>query len=78
MTHRCAAYRISALVVLLALFYSWDWMSLRVAQRDVIGWSLRVSGYNPIFFVHEGSPALSVEGKTHYYLPVCTYHYSAK
>jgi len=73
MIHRCAAYRISTLVVLLALFYSLDWMPLRVALRDVIGWCVRVSGYNPISFVHEGSPALSVEGCVHHYTAECTY-----
>jgi len=72
-TKHGAAYRISALVVLLALFYSWDWMAFRVMLRDVTGWSVRVSGYDPTSFVYEGSPALGVEGKVHYYSPECTY-----
>ena len=73
MTVRCAAYRVSALVVLLASFYAWDWMPFRVALRDVIGWSVRVSGHSPTSFVYEASPALSVEGKVHYYTAECTY-----
>ena len=73
MTLRCAAYRVSALVVLLASFYAWDWMSCRVALRDVIAWSIRVSGRSPTAFVYEASPALSVEGKVHYYTAECTY-----
>ena len=60
---RCAIYRIYCVVILLALFYAWDWMPLRVLQRDVFGWSLRVSGYSPISFVYSQSPALAVVSK---------------
>lgn len=65
--------RISVVTLLVGAFYAWDWMPLRVLQRDVTGWSVRVTGYSPVSFVYEGSPALSVEGKVHYYLPACTY-----
>lgn len=73
MTIRCAAYRMLALVVLLTLFYAWDWMPLRVLQRDVVAWSVRVSGFATTSFVYEGSPALGVEGKVHFYTAECTY-----
>ena len=73
MTKLYAAYRVSALVVLLALFFASDWMPLRVLQRDVIAWSVRVPGYNPISFIHEESPAIRVEGKIHFYTSACTY-----
>lgn len=70
---RTVVFRFIALGGLLGLVNAWDWMPIRVLLRDVIGWSVRVSGYNPISFVHEGSPALSVEGKVHYYTVECTY-----
>jgi len=73
MTKRILTYRFASLGVLLAMFYAWDWMPLRVGLRDAIGWSFRVRGYNPRSFVYEGSPALSVEGKVHFYSPECTY-----
>lgn len=73
MTNRSAGYRICALVVLLASFYAWDWMPLRVVLRDVIAWSVRVSGYTSTSFVYDGSPALGAEGKVHHYTPECTY-----
>jgi len=73
MTGLVVVYRFVALGALYGLFWVWDWMPLRVFLRDVIGWSVRVSGYNPISFVHEGSPALSVEGCVHYYTAECTY-----
>jgi len=65
--------RLTMLALLLALFYSWDWMPLRVAQRDVIGWSVRAAGYDPVAFVHEGSPAIRVAGDVYYYTAECTY-----
>jgi len=48
-------------------------MPLRTAQRDVIGWSLRVAGYAPEAFVHEGSPALRVAQEVYFYTAECTY-----
>ncbi|MEE9297177.1 MAG: hypothetical protein V3W34_19735 [Phycisphaerae bacterium] len=65
--------RVSVLVPLVVVFYTLDWMPLRVAQRDVIGWSFRVAGHNPVGFVYEGSPAIRVEGRVHYYTAECTY-----
>ncbi|MGB2986246.1 MAG: hypothetical protein WBE26_10215 [Phycisphaerae bacterium] len=73
MTNRMVLYRFVALAALLGLFDAWDWMPLRVLQRDVIGWSVRVSGYSPTSFVYEGSPAVGVEGKVHFYSAECTY-----
>jgi hypothetical protein len=59
--------------VLVSLYYAIAWMPLRVAQRDVIGWSVSMSGHNTIAFDHEGSPAIQVEGKTYFYTAECTY-----
>ncbi|UCC32399.1 MAG: hypothetical protein JSU86_08980 [Phycisphaerales bacterium] len=65
--------RVSVLALLAAMFYALDWMPFRVVQRDVIGWSLRVAGYDTVAFIHEGSPALGAEGKVHHYTAACTY-----
>jgi len=65
--------RVLVLALLVGSFYAWDWMPLRVLLRDVIGWSLRVSGYNPISFVHEGSPAIRVAEEVYFYTAECTY-----
>ncbi len=73
MTRRIVPYRLIAILVLLGLFEAYDWMPLRVAQRDLIGWSVRVSGYSPISFVHEGSPAVRVGEYSFFYTAECTY-----
>lgn len=73
MNRRIIAKRFVALTALLGLYHAWDWMPLRTMQRDLIGWSLRVSGYTSTSFVYDGSPALGVEDKIHYYSPECTY-----
>lgn len=65
--------RFVALAVLYGLFWAWDWMPIRVLLRDVIGWSIRVSGYAPASFVYYGSPALGVQSKVHHYSQECTY-----
>jgi len=65
--------RISVLGVLVGMFYAWNWMPLRVVLRDVTGWSVRESGYCPISFTYDGSPALGIAGKVHYYTAECTY-----
>ncbi len=73
MTRHVVVYRFIALVALVGLFDAWDWMPFRVAQRDVIGWSVRVSGYNPISSVYEGSPAIRVGDEVYFYTAECTY-----
>jgi hypothetical protein len=73
MTHRGIAYRLSLLVALLALYYAWDWMPVRFLQRDATAWLLQQTGYNPIRYVYEGSPAIFLKGKTHHYSATCTY-----
>lgn len=70
---RALLLRVCAMGVLLSLFYGLDWMSFRVAQRDAIGWSLRVAGYAPEAFVHEGSPAVRVRDHVFFYTAECTY-----
>jgi len=65
--------RFSALVVLLVVFYSMEWMQLRIVERNMIGRLLRISGYNTIEYMYEGSPALRVNEKLHYYGTECTY-----
>jgi len=61
------------LAFLLGAFYALDWMPLRVTQRDVIGWSVRAAGYDPVAFVHEGSPAIRVAEEIYFYTAECTY-----
>jgi exosortase/archaeosortase family protein len=73
MIRRVISCRLIALLVLLGLFYGYDWMPLRVAQRDLIGCSLRVTGYAPQAFVHEGSPAVRVGEYSFFYTAECTY-----
>lgn len=73
MTRRIVPFRLIALLLLLGLFDAYDWMPLRVAQRDLIGWSLRVAGYAPEAFVHEGSPAVRVGEYSFFYTAECTY-----
>ena len=65
--------RVSVLALLVGMFYALDWMPLRVVQRDVIGWSLRVAGYAPEAFVHEGSPAFCLADVVYFYTAECTY-----
>ncbi len=73
MIKRIVVYRFLVLAALLGLFDAWDWMPFRVAQRDVIGWSLRVAGYAPGTFVHDGSPAVRVGDHVFFYTAECTY-----
>jgi len=61
------------MAILLSVYYGLDWMPLRVAQRDAIGWSLRASGYEPWSFVHEGSPAIRAGHEVYFYTEECTY-----
>jgi len=73
MTRSIVLYRFVALVVLFGLFYALDWMQLRVALRDAIKWSFEQAGYSLEALVHEGSPAIKVDGKIHFYTAECTY-----
>ncbi len=59
--------------VLLLFYYGLNWMPLRVALRDAIGWLLSVAAYDPVAFMHDGSPAVRVGEEVYFYTPVCTY-----
>lgn len=73
MTRHVVVYRFVVLAVLFGVFDAWDWMPLRVGQRDVAGWSIRVSGYDAAALTHEGSPAIRVAEEIYFYTAECTY-----
>lgn len=69
---RLAAYRVVIVVLLLGVFYAFDWMPFRIALRDAVAHAVRLSGYTPISFYYRQSPAVSVQGRIHYYSRECT------
>jgi len=69
---RFLVVRVCVLGALLSFFYLLDWMPLRQAQRDVIAWAFRESGYYAITFMHEGSPAINIGETAHLYTAECT------
>jgi hypothetical protein len=65
--------RVCLLAGQLALYYGFDWAELRTGQRNAVAWSLRMAGCDPVMFIHEGAPAISMRGRIHFYTAACTY-----
>jgi exosortase/archaeosortase family protein len=65
--------RISFLAILVTTYYAWDWMPLCVAERNAVSALLRVVGYLPEAFLHDGSPALRLGTESYLYTAECTY-----
>jgi hypothetical protein len=59
--------------LLVGVFYAWNWIPLRVAQRDVIEWSLRRTEYAPAAVLHDGAPAIRVADEYYFFTAECTY-----
>lgn len=67
------SYRLVALAILLGIFYSLDWMPMRNVQRNVVAWSLGLTGHHTEPCCHDGSPALRINDRLYFYTPQCTY-----
>jgi hypothetical protein len=65
--------RIAFLGVAVGLFYALDWTHMRTSQRDLIQHGLQVAGYAPVPFDYNGSPALTVGDRAHFFTAECTY-----
>jgi len=62
-------------VLLLVVFYSFDWMAIRTLLRDVLLWLFTWAGYRAVALESCGSPALGIGCVLHWYSAECTYQH---